>query len=101
VLFEVVLCRGCGDASKAEKEEATKWVGGLDRIHRARGIVSCCDFSATPFVPSGKKSSEEALFQWIVSDFGLNDAIESGLVKTPRVVVRDDSIVTAEMKSRL
>jgi len=78
--------------AKAELEEATKWVGGLDRIHRARGILGCYDFSATPFAPSGKKSSEEALFDWIVSDFGLNDAIESGLVKTPRVVVRDDAL---------
>ena len=64
--------------NKEEIEEATKWVGGLDRIHRARGILTCYDFSATPFAPSGKKSSEEALFGWIVSDFGLNDAIESG-----------------------
>jgi type III restriction enzyme len=78
--------------SKDEIEEATKWVGGLDRINKARGILTCYDFSATPFAPSGKKSSEEALFDWIVSDFGLNDAIEAGLVKTPRVVVRDDAI---------
>ncbi|HEO71850.1 MAG TPA: type III restriction endonuclease subunit R, partial [Candidatus Hydrogenedentes bacterium] len=50
----------------------------------------------------GKKSSEEALFGWIVSDFGLNDAIESGLVKTPRVVVRDDAVPDAKTyKSRL
>ena len=34
------------------------------------------------------------LFDWIVSDFGLNDAIEGGLVKTPRVVVRDDALPT-------
>ncbi|MEI2761980.1 MAG: hypothetical protein V9E95_07025 [Methanothrix soehngenii] len=77
---------------KEDIEEATKWVGGLDRIHKARGILACYDFTATPFVPSGKKSSEEALFPWIVSDFGLNDAIESGLVKTPRVVIRDDGV---------
>ena len=37
-------------------------------------------------------SSEEALFDWIISNFGLNDAIESGVVKTPRVVVRDDGV---------
>ena len=73
-------------------EEATKWVGGLDRIHKARRILRCFDFSATPFSPSGKQSSEESLFSWIVSDFGLNDAIEGGLVKTPRVVVRDDGM---------
>ena len=72
-------------------EEATKWIAGLDRIHRARGILRCYDFTATPFVPSGGQSMEDSLFKWIVSDFGLNDAIESGLVKTPRVVVRDDA----------
>ena len=88
--------------AKADIEEATKWVGGLDRIDRARGILTCYDFSATPFAPSGKRSSEEALFDWIVSDFGLNDAIESGLVKTPRVVVRDDAVPDAKTyKSRL
>ena len=88
--------------AKDEIEEATKWVGGLDRINKARGILTCYDFSATPFEPSGKRSSEEALFYWIVSDFGLNDAIESGLVKTPRVVIRDDAVPDARTyKSRL
>ena len=88
--------------SKDDIEEATKWVGGLDRIHKARGILSCFDFSATPFAPSGKQSTEEALFDWVVSDFGLNDAIESGLVKTPRVVVRDDALPNArDYRSRL
>ncbi len=87
---------------KTELDQATKWVGGLDRIHRARGILSCYDFSATPFVPSGRNAAEENLFSWVVSDFGLNDAIESGLVKTPRVVVRDDAGPDpATYKSRL
>jgi len=87
---------------KDSAEEATVWIGGLDRLHRSRGILRAYDFSATPFTPSGKKSSEEALFGWIVSDFGLNDAIESGLVKTPRVVVRDDAVPDAKTyKSRL
>ena len=86
---------------KDSASEATVWVGGLDRIHQARGILRCFDLSATPFAPSGKKAAEQALFDWIVSDFGLNDAIESGLVKTPRVVIRDDSKKTQEMKSRL
>lgn len=83
-----------------QKNEATIWVGGLDRIHSARGILTCYDFTATPFAPSGKQSTEEALFDWIVSDFGLNDAIESGLVKTPRVVIRDNSKLTKEYRSR-
>ena len=79
-----------------------EWIGGLDRTNRKRGIVACYDFSATPFVPSGKQSSEVTLFEWIVSDFGLNDAIKSGLVKTPRVVIRDDTVPDAKSyKSRL
>ncbi len=83
-------------------QKATKWVGGLDRIARARGILACYDFSATPFAPSGKRNAEAALFGWVVSDFGLNDAIEAGLVKTPRVVVRDDAVPdTKTYKSRL
>jgi type III restriction enzyme len=86
--------------SKDQLDEATKWIGGLDRVNKARGILICHDFSATPFVPSGRQSTEEALFGWIVSDFGLNDAIESGLVKTPRVVVRDDGKLTRDYKSR-
>ena len=87
---------------KEDIEEATKWIGGLDRIDTARGILTCYDFSATPFAPSGKTSSEEALFGWNISDFGLNDAIESGLVKTPRVVIRDDGVPDAKTyKSKL
>ena len=86
---------------KEEIEASTIWVGGLDRIHKAKGILKCFDFSATPFAPSGKKSSEEALFPWIISDFGLNDAIEAGLVKTPRVVIRDDGKLATDYKSRL
>jgi type III restriction enzyme len=87
--------------AKEELEQSTKWIGGLDRIHRARGIQTCFDLTATPFAPTGKRSGEETLFQWIVSDFGLNDAIESGLVKTPRVVIRDDAKLGKDFKSRL
>ena len=35
--------------SKTEEEKATRWIAGLDRIARTRGILACCDFSATPF----------------------------------------------------
>lgn len=81
---------------KDAEQQATIWISGLDRIHKTRNILTCYDFSATPFAPSGKRNDEEALFGWIVSDFGLNDGIESGLVKTPRVVVRDDGTPDAE-----
>jgi len=77
--------------SKADLERDKRWIEGLDRIHSARSIVRCFDFSATPFIPSGKNVTEDTLFGWIVSDFSLNDAIESGLTKTPRIAIRDDS----------
>jgi type III restriction enzyme len=77
-------------------DEATRWIEGLDRIHKTRRIQRTFDLSATPFAPTGKASTEAGLFSWIVSDFGLNDAIESGLVKTPRVVIRDDALPDAK-----
>ncbi len=76
-------------------EESTRWIEGLDRIHKELRINRCFDLSATPFAPTGKTNTEQGLFDWIVSDFGLNDAIEAGLVKTPRVVVRDGTIPDA------
>ncbi len=83
-------------------DEATRWIEGLDRIHKTHRIQRCFDLSATPFAPTGKVSTEEGLFDWIVSDFGLNDAIESGLVKTPRVVIRDDAMPdAATLRSKL
>ena len=50
--------------SRDEMNEATKWVGGLDRTHRARGILTCFEVTAAPFAPTGKKSGEETLFGW-------------------------------------
>ncbi|MFN3920629.1 MAG: hypothetical protein ACK4JF_10150 [Methylohalobius sp.] len=87
----------------AEREEATVWVSGLDKIHAVRGINFCADFSATPFhikgsghfsppltgdsSPLAGSRGQGAPFPWMVSDFGLVDAIESGIVKIPRVPV--------------
>ena len=79
-----------------EKERATCWIQGLDRIHKARGILTCFDFSATPLPPSSKGK----IFPWIVSDFGLSDAIESGLTKTPVFAVGDDH-TSQDEKSKL
>lgn len=70
-------------------DQATRWIEGIDRIHGQLRVNRCFDLSATPFSPTGRTNTEEGLFGWVVSDFGLNDAIEAGLVKTPRIVVRD------------
>jgi len=74
---------------RAELEEATVWISGLDRINRACGIRFCTDLSATPFYLHGSGYIEGSPFPWLVSDFGLVDAIESGIVKIPRLPVSD------------
>lgn len=92
--------RPTGEEEQNEKEKATIWVSGIDRINRARGILKAYDLTATPFKPTGRNNQGEQLFTWIVSDFGLNDAIESGLVKTPKVAVRDDSKLDKDLKPK-
>ena len=99
---EVKISKKQAEEQGIDLDEATRWIGGLDRIHKTRRIQRCFDLSATPFAPTGKKSTDTALFDWIISDFGLNDAIEAGLVKTPRVVVRDDALPDAKtLRSKL
>ncbi len=86
------------ELEKKENEEATIWIQGLDKIHKTRGIITAYDMSATPFVPKGRTSNTGfELFNWIVSDFGLHDAIESGLVKTPTIAVRDSSYASEQV----
>jgi type III restriction enzyme len=75
----------------AEREEATVWVSGLDRINAVRGINFCADFSATPFYIRGSGYEEGTPFPWVVYDFGLVDAIECGIVKIPCVPVDDNT----------
>ena len=99
---DVKISRKEADALGIDLDEATRWIEGLDRIHKTRRIQRCFDLSATPFAPTGKANTEAGLFEWIVSDFGLNDAIEAGLVKTPRVVIRDDALPNAQtLRSKL
>ena len=70
-------------------KEATVWIDGLDRIHKLRGINYCLDLSATPYFLGRVGQDTNRPFPWVVSDFGLIDAIESGLVKIPQLAVRD------------
>ena len=82
-----------GEEEEAEffVKEATVWVDGLDRIHKLRGINFCVDLSATPYFLSRVGQDTNKAFPWVVSDFGLTDAIESGLVKIPQVALRDST----------
>lgn len=84
------------DLAKKNAREATIWIEGLDRINklaagRGKGVRLCVDFSATPFYIQGSGNEVGKPFPWIVSDFGLLDAIESGLVKIPQLPTGDAS----------
>lgn len=70
-------------------QEATVWIDGLDRIHRHRRINFCVDLSATPYYLARAGAETNRTFPWVVSDFGLTDAIESGLVKIPQLAISD------------
>jgi type III restriction enzyme len=80
-----------GEDDEAEDffKEATVWVDGLDRIQKLRGINFCLDLSATPYFLGRVGQDTNRPFPWVVSDFSLIDAIESGLVKIPQLAVRD------------
>ena len=85
-----------GDERKeAERrdEEARIWISGLEAVKAKMGVKAVYDLSATPFFLRGSGYSEGTLFPWVVSDFSLIDAIESGVVKVPRVPVADDAML--------
>lgn len=77
------------DLTDYDQKEATIWVEGLDRIHKYRNINLCVDLSATPYYLQAAGKDSNKPFPWVVSDFSLMDAIESGLVKIPQLPTRD------------
>lgn len=80
------------DAEARERNaDARVWFRGLQAVARKIGVKAIYDLSATPFYLSGSGWREGFIFPWVVSDFGLMDAIESGIVKVPRIPVDDDA----------
>ena len=76
--------------AKKNDEAARVWISGLEIVKRKLGLRQVVDLSATPFFLRGSGYAEGTLFPWTVSDFSLMDAIESGIVKLPRVPVADN-----------
>ncbi|MDQ6682699.1 MAG: DEAD/DEAH box helicase family protein, partial [Chloroflexota bacterium] len=77
-------------AAQEANEAAHVWLTGLRAVQRKIGVRAVFDLSATPFFLRGSGYPEGTLFPWVVSDFSLIDAIESGVVKIPRVPTSDD-----------
>ena len=94
---EIVKLKG-DERKEAEKreEEARVWISGLEAVKSKIGVKAVYDLSATPFFLRGSGYPEGTLFPWVVSDFSLIDAIESGIVKVPRVPVADDSMTSEQ-----
>jgi type III restriction enzyme len=80
------------DRKEAERnnEAARLWISGLETVNRTLGVARVIDLSATPFFLRGSGYAEGTLFPWTMSDFSLMDAIESGIVKLPRVPVAEN-----------
>ena len=80
------------EEAKKNDEAARVWISGIEAFERKLGVDAIYDLSATPFFLRGSGYDEGTLFPWVVSDFGLLDAIESGIVKVPRIPVLDDAV---------
>lgn len=87
--------------AEQNEEAARLWINGVEALdrhlkkgRRSGGVRAVYDLSATPFFLRGSGYQEGTLFPWVVSDFSLMDAIESGIVKLPRVPVTDNLIQT-------
>jgi type III restriction enzyme len=75
---------------KGEDPEYIKWSKILERISKAARVSLVLDLSATPWYGSGSPKPEGTLFEWLVSDFSVYDAFESGLVKVVRLPDPDE-----------
>jgi type III restriction enzyme len=89
-----------GTDIKEENERAAVWYRGLVEIGRRFKLQQVYDLSATPYYLSGSGYTPYSLFSWVCSDFGLIEAIESGLVKIPYLPESDDSQEVGEAKLR-
>jgi type III restriction enzyme len=72
-----------------EDPEYIKWNKIIHRVKDAARISLVLDLSATPWYGSGSPKPEGTLFEWLVSDFSVYDAFESGLVKVVRLPEAD------------
>jgi type III restriction enzyme len=84
------------DNSETENERAAVWFSGIRAIARRFKLRTVYDLSATPYYLSGSGYPAYSLFPWVVSDFGLIEAIEAGLVKIPFLPVDDSSHAVEE-----
>lgn len=76
---------------KEENERAAVWYNGLVTLSKKFQVKAVYDLSATPYFLNGSGYVPYSLFPWTVTDFGLIEAIESGLVKIPFLPEKDNT----------
>ena len=80
------------DDIKKNDEAARVWINGIYALlNQKKTVRTIYDLSATPFFLAGSGYRVGTLFPWVVSDYSLMDAIESGITKLPRVPVEDSA----------
>ena len=79
------------EASPDENARAAVWFSGLRELGQRYQLTAVYDLSATPYYLQGSGYKPYTLFPWIATDFGLVEAIESGLVKIPYLPEKDDT----------
>ncbi|WP_289023011.1 BPTD_3080 family restriction endonuclease [uncultured Salegentibacter sp.] len=79
------------DTEGDENAKAAVWFSGLAELKKEFKLTAVYDLSATPYYLQGSGYQPYSLFGWVVSDFGLIEAIESGLVKIPYLPESDNT----------
>ena len=76
---------GAEDWDDKNSAKRMMWFNAIHTLHENRQLELVLDFSATPMYLKVLRNLESVLFPWTVTDFPLLEAIETGLVKIPRV----------------
>ncbi|MBU1679810.1 MAG: DEAD/DEAH box helicase family protein [Bacteroidetes bacterium] len=79
------------DTESDENAKAAVWFTGVAEAYKKFNVKTVYDLSATPYYLQGSGYDAYSLFGWVVSDFGLIEAIESGLVKIPFLPETDNT----------
>jgi len=82
-------CRRSSEHTRKDQKEELdsdgQWFPALQYIKEHRNLQAVIDFSATPAYLTQPKGLRHPIFPWCISDFGVEDAIESGICKIPRL----------------
>ena len=84
-------CRRPGDESSSSTDEdfdnEGQWYRSVQAIAASRDLHAVVDFSATPMYLRQPQGLTTPLFPWTVCDYPIEDAIEAGICKIPRLPV--------------